>query len=125
VARLKIRNRLPCHYTQSTLGCRKPEHRLQNHYIYIYIYVCVCIQNVPKRCIHKVNIPYYNVYTSFWDNLYIYAYISLLLRQQFQASTKEGCSFLPNKRRQPNIFYYFCLHVFFFLRFHSISTLQI
>jgi hypothetical protein len=23
------------------------------------------IQGVPKRCIHKVNIPYYNVYTSF------------------------------------------------------------
>jgi hypothetical protein len=29
------------------------------------------IQSVPKRCIHKVNIPYYNVYTSFWDTLYI------------------------------------------------------
>jgi hypothetical protein len=24
-----------------------------------------------KRCIYKVNIPYYNVYTSFWDTLYI------------------------------------------------------
>jgi hypothetical protein len=29
------------------------------------------IQDEPKRCIHKVNIPYYNVYTSFWDILYI------------------------------------------------------
>jgi hypothetical protein len=29
------------------------------------------IQGVPKRYIHKVNIPYYNVYTSFWDTLYI------------------------------------------------------
>jgi hypothetical protein len=29
------------------------------------------IQGVPKRRIHKVNIPYYNVYTSFWDTLYI------------------------------------------------------
>jgi hypothetical protein len=28
------------------------------------------IQCVPKRCIHKVNILYYNVYTSFWDTLY-------------------------------------------------------
>jgi hypothetical protein len=26
--------------------------------------------DVPKICIHKVNIPYYNVYTSFWDTLY-------------------------------------------------------
>jgi hypothetical protein len=25
--------------------------------------------SVPKRCIHKVNIPYY-VYISFWDTLY-------------------------------------------------------
>jgi hypothetical protein len=25
---------------------------------------------VPKRFIHKVNIPYYNVYTFFWDALY-------------------------------------------------------
>jgi hypothetical protein len=25
---------------------------------------------VPKRCIH-VNIPYYNVYTYFWDTLYV------------------------------------------------------
>jgi hypothetical protein len=29
------------------------------------------IQSVPKRCIHKVNIPYYNVYASFWDTLYL------------------------------------------------------
>jgi hypothetical protein len=29
------------------------------------------LQCVPKRCIHKVNIPYYNVYTSFWATLYI------------------------------------------------------
>jgi hypothetical protein len=29
------------------------------------------IQSVPKRCIHKVNIPFCNVYTSFWDTLYI------------------------------------------------------
>jgi hypothetical protein len=29
------------------------------------------IQSVPKRCIHKVNIPYYNVFSSFWDILYI------------------------------------------------------
>jgi hypothetical protein len=29
------------------------------------------VQGVPKRCIHKVNIPYYNVYTSFWDVLYV------------------------------------------------------
>jgi hypothetical protein len=28
------------------------------------------IQGVPKRYIHKVNIPYYNVHTSFWDTLY-------------------------------------------------------
>jgi hypothetical protein len=28
------------------------------------------IQGVPKRYIHKVNIPYYNVYTPFWDTLY-------------------------------------------------------
>jgi hypothetical protein len=28
------------------------------------------IQNVPKRCIYKINIPYYNVYASFWDTLY-------------------------------------------------------
>jgi hypothetical protein len=27
------------------------------------------MQSVPKRCIHKVSIPYY-VYTSFWDTLY-------------------------------------------------------
>jgi hypothetical protein len=27
-------------------------------------------QSVPKRCIHKVNIPYYNVYTSCRDTLY-------------------------------------------------------
>jgi hypothetical protein len=25
---------------------------------------------VPKRCTHKVSIPYYNVYTFFWDTLY-------------------------------------------------------
>jgi hypothetical protein len=29
------------------------------------------IQGVPKRCIHKANIPYYNVYTTFWDTLYV------------------------------------------------------
>jgi hypothetical protein len=28
------------------------------------------IQSVPNKCIHKVNIPYYNVYTSFWDTPY-------------------------------------------------------
>jgi hypothetical protein len=28
------------------------------------------IQTVPKRCIHKVNIPYYNVYTSFWAGVW-------------------------------------------------------
>jgi hypothetical protein len=33
------------------------------------------IQSVPKRCIHKVNIPYYNVYTSFWDTLYICVHV--------------------------------------------------
>jgi hypothetical protein len=33
----------------------------------ICMYVTIHIQSVPKRCIHKVNIPYYNVYTSFWD----------------------------------------------------------
>jgi hypothetical protein len=31
----------------------------------------ISIQSVPKRCIQKVNIPYCNVYTSFWDTLYI------------------------------------------------------
>jgi hypothetical protein len=25
------------------------------------------MQGVPKRCIHKVDILYYNVYTAFWD----------------------------------------------------------
>jgi hypothetical protein len=37
----------------------------------IYIFINIYIQGVPKRCIHKVNIPYYNVYTSFWDTLYM------------------------------------------------------
>jgi hypothetical protein len=32
--------------------------------------VAQTIQGVPKRSIHKVNIPYYNVYTSFLDTLY-------------------------------------------------------
>jgi hypothetical protein len=32
---------------------------------------CTIIYSVPKICIHKANIPYYNVYTSFWDTLYI------------------------------------------------------
>jgi hypothetical protein len=31
-------------------------------------------QSVPKICIHKVNIPYYNLYTSFWDILYVKLY---------------------------------------------------
>jgi hypothetical protein len=35
------------------------------------------IQSVPKRCIHKVNILYYNVYTSFWDTLYIHTTVIL------------------------------------------------
>jgi hypothetical protein len=34
------------------------------------IHLQLKIQSVPKRCIHKVNIPYYNVYISFWDTLY-------------------------------------------------------
>jgi hypothetical protein len=34
--------------------------------------VHINVQSVPKRCIHKVNIPYYNVYTSFWDILYLF-----------------------------------------------------
>jgi hypothetical protein len=29
------------------------------------------IQSVQNRCVHKVNILYYNVYTFFWDTLYI------------------------------------------------------
>jgi hypothetical protein len=31
----------------------------------------ISIYSVPKRCIHKVNIPYYNMYTSFLGYLYI------------------------------------------------------
>jgi type III secretory pathway component EscS len=33
---------------------------------------------IQKRCIHKVNIPYYNVYTSFWNTLYIYIYVYIV-----------------------------------------------
>jgi hypothetical protein len=37
-------------------------------------------QGVPKRCTHKVNIPYYNLYTSFWD---IYTYINTYYKVQY------------------------------------------
>jgi hypothetical protein len=30
------------------------------------------VQSIPKRCIHKVNIPDYIVYTSFWVTLYFF-----------------------------------------------------
>jgi hypothetical protein len=32
-------------------------------------FVYILYTGSPKKCIHKVNIPY-NVYTSFWDTLY-------------------------------------------------------
>jgi hypothetical protein len=37
----------------------------------VHVWFIRLIQSVPKRCIHKVNIPYYNVYTTFWDTLYM------------------------------------------------------
>jgi hypothetical protein len=39
----------------------------------------------PKKdVIHKVNIPYYNVYTSFWDTLYLIAYIPILQHENLK-----------------------------------------
>jgi hypothetical protein len=36
---------------------------------------CRIYTGCPKKMeTRKVNIPYYNVYTSFWDNLYIYTH---------------------------------------------------
>jgi hypothetical protein len=40
-------------------------------YRVIQYYIKLKMQGVPKRFINKVNIPYYNMYTSFWDTLYI------------------------------------------------------
>jgi hypothetical protein len=52
--------------------CEVTEEQLWNFYVLrivnlstLIIILFVKIQGVPKICIHKVNIPYYNVYTSF------------------------------------------------------------
>jgi hypothetical protein len=51
------------------------------------------MQGIPKRCIHKVNIPYYNVYASFWDTLCDRHYLFQLCTatmHQIIVLTKEG-----------------------------------
>jgi hypothetical protein len=57
-----------------------------------YYFCCIYMQGVPKRCIHKVNIPYCNVFLSFWDTLYIYTILFLSTSATWGNITARICS---------------------------------
>jgi hypothetical protein len=66
-----------------------------------------------------------NMSIAYKITIYIYIYIYIIFTQAtISSKSKERLLYLPNKIRQSNIFYNFCLHLFF-LMFRIISTLQI
>jgi hypothetical protein len=61
-------------FTVSRAANLAPDNHLA-YEIFFSLLLDICLQNkyrVYQKDVHKVNILYYNVYTSFWDTLYTF-----------------------------------------------------